>query len=259
MIFGQYMLDPETYDDYLILQEIPPASPPEWRYHDLRYLDERGLLQHRRELGTQARELIEQYHAAEDEEIRETFCRRLLYLNERLRGILRELGRRDRHVVMRALYDHEFPAIFEMRRRERERRERARQQEIEELTALQWEVLEAREQERREARVITDERENEVYTRSMEEARQARAQDRQEERENNPLVPLLPERIRNRLLGGTQEVQDRQRPNSPESSVRPSAVLISREAAQPTPTNQGLVNGATTQVQSEVTIKPSLI
>jgi hypothetical protein len=285
MVFREYMLEGDRYTDHLALHDLPPASPRtgEWRYHDLWTLDERGLLQHRDELGIQARELIERYHASEDEEIRGGVGLQLLYLNRRREGILRELGRRDRDAVSHALYDHEFPQAAEMFRREQE----ATRQFFEEFTAqivarraqLEARVEEIRqarvitrereneayarsmeearqaysrsteearesrerdrEEERRQARIMTNERENEAYTRSMEEARQARLRDRQEERENNPLVRLLPESVRNDLLGGTQEVQDRR---------RPSEVLISAQ----------VVNGATAQVQIEVIITPSI-
>jgi hypothetical protein len=79
--FGHYMLDPDYYNDYLILPYLPVApSPPVWGYHDLLYLDEMGLLRHRHDLGIQARELIEQYHSGLDTQVQEDLCRRLLHL-----------------------------------------------------------------------------------------------------------------------------------------------------------------------------------
>lgn len=84
------------------MREIPPAIPPEWRYHDLWTLDELGLLQQRRDLGAQGRALVEWYSHAEDDETRDALVREITPLYNRRQGIVRELGRGDEGFVRMA-------------------------------------------------------------------------------------------------------------------------------------------------------------
>jgi hypothetical protein len=99
----QVLTDIRTFGDTLRMREIPPAGPPEWRYHDLWTLDELGLLQQRRDLGAQGRALVEWYHHAEDDETRDALVREITPLYNRRQGIVRELGRRDEGFVRLAI------------------------------------------------------------------------------------------------------------------------------------------------------------
>jgi hypothetical protein len=125
----------ETFRDYFSLQELPTTGSPDWRYHDLWDLNERALLEQRRELGMEGRALVERYHATSDLIPRGGLLPRLSALYRRRQAILQELGTRDQIAVTHALFEHRFPELAERRRREIEEmeqeEERQRQQRLE--------------------------------------------------------------------------------------------------------------------------------